>query len=91
MIKVVRVISKRPAFARINLVPANCPALVKLDMEIKTAIQTGKPPETAINPKVKDTGKYPRAIGSPRFMPYVKLFFISIPALRNIFKVTFLF
>ena len=52
--------------------PANCPADVRLVNETKIAIQTGIPPFTAISPKVKDTGIYPKAIGKPCLNPLQK-------------------
>jgi len=42
----------------------NCPAEVKFVMEINTAIQTGSPPSLAIMPKVNETDRYPRQMGS---------------------------
>jgi hypothetical protein len=54
--KVVMVISKRVAPEIRRLVPANCPAEVRLVKEIRRAIPTGRPPLTAISPKVKATG-----------------------------------
>ncbi len=72
IIKVVNAISNKGALAIIKEVPANCPADVKLDKEIKTVSNTGSPPLTAINPKVKETGKYPKAIGIPDLKPRKK-------------------
>lgn len=57
MINVVSASSKYPACEKIKFVPANCPAEVRFVTDIKTAIQTGSPPETAMNPKVKETGR----------------------------------
>lgn len=72
MTNVVNVISKKLAPMIIKFVPANWPADVRLENDIKMAIQTGIPPDTAISPKVNDTGIYPNAIGSPRLKPYLK-------------------
>lgn len=52
-----------------RFVPANCPALVKLENEIKIASQGGIPLLTAISPKAKETGIYPIIIGAPRRKP----------------------
>lgn len=69
--KVVRVISMYVPPDMIKLVPANCPELVRFVMEIKTASQTGSPALTAINPNVKETGRYPRPTGSPFISPFL--------------------
>lgn len=69
MTKVVTVISTREALAMIKPVPANCPADVRFVNEIRIATHTGIPPFTAIIPKVKETGIYPRAIGIPSLNP----------------------
>ena len=37
--------------------PANCPAEVRLVMEISTAAQTGRPAATAITPNVTETDR----------------------------------
>ena len=57
IISVVTVISIYEAFARIRVVPANCPELVTLLMEIRMLTHAGSPPVTAINPKVNATGR----------------------------------
>ena len=77
IISVVTVISIYEAFARISVVPANCPELVTLLMEIRILTHAGSPPVTAINPKVNATGRYPRHIGKPLINPslYVRLWF----------------
>ena len=54
--KVVNVISRRDLPEIIRLVPANCPAEVRLVNEMRIAIQPGIPPLTAIRRKVKETG-----------------------------------
>ena len=69
MTNVVNATSKYPAPARIRFVPANCPALVKFVSDIKTATQTGRPPDTARKPNVKETGRYPSPMGIPLFTP----------------------
>ena len=56
MTKVVSIISRYPEPAIIKLVPANCPALVRFEKDIKMASQIGRPPSTAMDPKVKETG-----------------------------------
>jgi len=76
--KVVKAISIIGALAIIKFVPANCPAEVRLENEINMASQTGIPPLTAIKPKVKDTGKYPKAIGTPALNPFEKSEFIEL-------------
>lgn len=75
MTKVVIASSMYPAPARIRFVPANCPALVRFVREMKHAAQTGSPPETAIKPKVKATGAYPRPMGNPAFNPLLNSVF----------------
>ena len=57
MTNVVMAISRYMPPDRMRLVPANCPAEVKLDMEIRTATQTGRPFSAAIMPKAKDTDR----------------------------------
>ena len=46
--------------------------------KIKNAAHTGRPPETAINPKVKATGIYPRQMGIPSLSPRPNSFLQSI-------------
>ena len=72
MTKVVMAISRYMPPERIRLVPANCPAEVKFDMEINTATQTGRPFSAAIMPKAKETDKYPRQMGRPSLAPFKK-------------------
>ena len=57
MISWVRIISQRPEFSTITPSPANCPALVRLEAEIRVASQTLSPLETAMAPKPKLTEK----------------------------------
>ena len=72
MTNVVMAISKYMPPDRMRLVPANCPAEVKFDMDIKTATHTGRPFSAAIMPNAKDTDRYPRQIGRPSFDPLRK-------------------
>ena len=55
IIKVVNAISKNVALLKIKSIPANCPADVRLVIEIITAIKGFIPPLAAIIPKVIDT------------------------------------
>ena len=55
MTKVVMPISTNGAAERISESPANCPAEVRLVMEISAATHTGRPLSTHINPNTKDT------------------------------------
>ena len=75
MTKVVMAISIYMAPFINNSVPANCPAEVRLVIEINTAIHPGYPCCTTIIPKVKDTDKYPRQMGIPSRNPFVKVSF----------------
>ena len=61
-----------------SLGPANCPALVRLVMEIATAIQGGSPDSTAVTPKARDTEKYPRQMGNPLRIPSINSFRFKI-------------
>ena len=81
---VVSATSKYPEPARIRFVPANWPALVRLVRDIITATQTGSPPETARNPNVNETGRYPIPMGIPLFSPSLYALFqliFTFPAL----------
>jgi hypothetical protein len=57
MIKVVTASSIRLPAAMIIAVPANCPADVRLVMDMTTENHTGSPPFVAIIPNVKETDK----------------------------------
>lgn len=71
------VISKYEAPESIRFVPANWPELVTLLIDINMASHIGSPPDTAINPNVKETGMYPRPIGMPFLNPLTKSFINS--------------
>ena len=50
-------------------IPANCPAEVRLVIEITIAAQAGIPFCTASIPNENETGMYPSAIGIPSLAP----------------------
>ena len=82
MISWVSAISHREPPAMIISRPANCPADVRLVREMRTACQIVRPPCTAIIPNVKETARYPRAIGIPSAIPCLKLSFFMKDFLR---------
>ena len=53
--------------------PANCPAEVRLVSEIRNACHHVSPAAIHCIPKVKDTDRYPSAIGMPSWRPFLKL------------------
>ena len=69
IIKVVTANSIRLPAPIIIAVPANCPADVRLVIDITTESQTGNPPFVAIIPNVKETDIYPRQMGIPSLSP----------------------
>ena len=82
MISWVSAISHREPPAMIISRPANCPADVRLVREMRTACQIVRPPCTAIIPNVKETARYPRAMGIPSVIPCLKLSFFMKDFLR---------
>ena len=67
---VVIAISHIPPAAEIMFIPANCPAEVRLVIEITIAAQAGIPFCTASIPNENETGMYPSAIGIPSLAPF---------------------
>lgn len=53
----------------LKAVPANCPAEVTVVIDMRTACHQLRPKDTAIIPKVKETDRYPSAIGMPVISP----------------------
>ena len=51
------------------LTPANCPALVRLVIEMSTADHIGSPESATVRPNAIETEKYPSAIGTPSLTP----------------------
>ena len=70
MTSCVRAISIRLPALTMTVIPANCPADVKLVIEIRTACQMLSPFDTAMIPNVKDTERYPSPIGIPSVNPF---------------------
>ncbi len=61
------------------LIPANCPAEVRLVIDMIIAAHGGMPAPTASIPKENDTGIYPSAIGMLSFAPFINcLVFVKI-------------
>ena len=69
MISCASAISTRPPCAAIMPMPATCPADVRFVIEMRIAASGGMPIVTAVIPNVKDTERYPSAIGSPPCSP----------------------
>ena len=74
IIKVVTASSIKVPQATIISRPANCPALVRFVRDIRNADITESPFSQAKSPKVKDTERYARAMGTPSLNPFNKLF-----------------
>ena len=58
--------------------PANWPALVRLVKERIVACSTVSPASAAMIPKVKETARYPRPMGTPSRIPALYSFFLSL-------------
>ena len=50
-------------------IPANCPAEVTVVIDMRTTCHQLRPKDTAIIPNVKETDRYPSAIGMPVISP----------------------